>query len=83
MISQADYDKVRVGESEEAVRKKLPDGNSFMTDGLDRKGPERPAGTDCLALLSSDDSGLTTNTVFRFCFKDGKLVDKQAYESDQ
>ncbi|MFJ3909755.1 sensor histidine kinase [Streptomyces vinaceus] len=83
MISQEDYDKVRVGESEEAVRKTLPDGNSFMTEGLDRKGPERPAGSDCLALLSSDDSGLTTNTVFRFCFKDGKLVDKQAYESEQ
>ncbi|MFK0218656.1 sensor histidine kinase [Streptomyces vinaceus] len=83
MISQEDYDKVRVGESEEAVRKDLPDGNSFMTEGLDRKGPERPAGSDCLALLSSDDSGLTTNTVFRFCFKDGKLVDKQAYESEQ
>ncbi|MFK0236487.1 sensor histidine kinase [Streptomyces vinaceus] len=83
MISQEDYDKVRVGESEEAVRKALPDGNSFMTEGLDRKGPERPAGSDCLALLSSDDSGLTTNTVFRFCFKDGKLVDKQAYESEQ
>ncbi|MFD8855967.1 sensor histidine kinase [Streptomyces vinaceus] len=83
MISQEDYDKVRVGDSEEAVRKDLPDGNSFMTEGLDRKGPERPAGSDCLALLSSDDSGLTTNTVFRFCFKDGKLVDKQAYESEQ
>ncbi|MFB7783727.1 sensor histidine kinase [Streptomyces vinaceus] len=83
MISQEDYDKVRVGASEEAVRKDLPDGNSFMTEGLDRKGPERPAGSDCLALLSSDDSGLTTNTVFRFCFKDGKLVDKQAYESEQ
>ncbi|MFD7085152.1 sensor histidine kinase [Streptomyces sp. NPDC002181] len=82
MISQADYDKVRVGESEEAVRKGLPDGDSFMTEGLDRKGPERPAGSDCLALLSSDDSGLATNTVFRFCFKDGKLVDKQAYESE-
>nr|WP_324603744.1 histidine kinase [Streptomyces sp. NRRL S-244] len=83
MISQADYDKVRVGESEEAVRKMLPDGNSFMTEGLDRKGPERPAGSDCLALLSSDDSGLTTDTVFRFCFKDGKLIDKQAYQSEQ
>ncbi|MEV6578069.1 histidine kinase [Streptomyces sp. NPDC051582] len=83
MISQEDFDKVRVGESEEAVRRKLPDGNSFMTEGLDRKGPERPAGSDCLALLSSDDSGLNTNTVFRFCFKDGKLVDKQAYESEQ
>nr|WP_327284347.1 MULTISPECIES: histidine kinase [unclassified Streptomyces] len=83
MISQGDYDKVRVGDSEQAVRGRLPDGENFMTAGLDRKGPERPEGTRCLALLSSDDSGLTTNTVFRFCFKDGKLVEKQAYEAEQ
>ncbi|XDV65156.1 sensor histidine kinase [Streptomyces sp. R33] len=83
MISRADYDDVRVGEPEEAVRRRLPDGESFLTEGLDRKGPERPEGTQCLALLSSDDSGLSTDTVFRFCFKDGKLVDKQAYEVEQ
>ncbi|MET9885374.1 histidine kinase [Streptomyces sp. NPDC006430] len=83
MISQDDYDAVHVGESEEAVRGRLPEGDSFMTAGLDRKGPERPEGTQCLALLSTDESGLTTDTVFRFCFKDGKLVDKQAYEAKQ
>ncbi|MEV0410496.1 histidine kinase [Streptomyces sp. NPDC050448] len=83
MISRDDYDKVRVGESEEAVRNRLPDGESFLTTGLDRKGPERPEGTRCLALLSSEDSGLATDTVFRFCFKGGKLVDKQAYEVEQ
>ncbi|MFE2146929.1 sensor histidine kinase [Streptomyces sp. NPDC059456] len=83
MISREDYDKVRVGDSEEAVRNRLPDGDSFMTSGLDRKGPERPEGTRCLALLSSEDTRLTTNTVFRFCFKDGKLVEKQAYEAEQ
>ncbi|MFF3860510.1 sensor histidine kinase [Streptomyces sp. NPDC002209] len=83
MISRDDYDKVRVGESEEAVRNLLPDGESFLTSGLDRKGPQRPEGARCLALLSSEDSGLSTDTVFRFCFKDGKLVDKQAYEVEQ
>ncbi|MFJ3200274.1 sensor histidine kinase [Streptomyces sp. NPDC086989] len=83
MISREDYDKVRVGDSEEAVRNRLPDGESFMTAGLDRKGPERPEGTRCLALLSSEDSQLTTSTVFRFCFKDGKLVEKQSYEAEQ
>ncbi|MER7461837.1 histidine kinase [Streptomyces sp. NPDC097981] len=83
LISREQYDEVRVGDSEEDVRARLPEGDSFMTVGLDHKGPERPAGARCLALLSSEDSGLTTNTVFRFCFKDGKLVDKQAYESEQ
>ncbi|MBT2478784.1 hypothetical protein [Streptomyces sp. ISL-94] len=51
---------------------------------MDREGPQRPEGTVCLALLSSEDSpDLSTDTVFRFCFKDGKLVDKQAYEVKQ
>ncbi|WP_229884574.1 MULTISPECIES: sensor histidine kinase [Streptomyces] len=83
MISRADYDRVRVGDSEQAVRDRLPDGDSFLTDGLDRKGPPRPEGSECLALMSVDDSDFGTDTVFRFCFKDGKLVDKQSYEAEQ
>ncbi|MFD9405664.1 sensor histidine kinase [Streptomyces sp. NPDC059989] len=84
MIDRAEFDEVQLGESETAVRERLPDGDSILTAGVDRKGPERPAGTTCLALLSSEDSpDLATDTVFRFCFKDGKLVDKQAYEVKQ
>ncbi len=84
MIDPSDYDAVHVGESEQAVRGRLPDGSSILTSGLDRKGPKRPEGTQCLALLSTEESGeLTTDSVFRFCFKDGKLVDKQAYEVKQ
>ncbi|MET9958025.1 sensor histidine kinase [Streptomyces sp. NPDC006326] len=83
MISRAEYERVQVGESEEAVRARLPEGEGFLTTGMERRGPERPQGAQCLALLSSEDSGLSTDTVFRFCFKDGKLVDKQAYEVKQ
>ncbi|MFF5701723.1 sensor histidine kinase [Streptomyces sp. NPDC012794] len=83
MISEEEYDAVHVGESEHAVRSRLPDGNSVLTSGMDRKGPQRPEGSDCLALISSDSSKLTEDTVFRFCFRDGKLVDKQAYEVEQ
>ncbi|MFF3012911.1 sensor histidine kinase [Streptomyces sp. NPDC057939] len=84
MISGEEYDAVRIGETEKAVRDRLPSGDSIMTSGLDRKGPPRPEGSDCLALLSEDDSDdLSTDDVFRFCFKDGKLVEKQAYEVKQ
>ncbi|MGW6941997.1 sensor histidine kinase [Streptomyces xanthophaeus] len=84
MLDPADYDSVNVGETESEVRGRLPDGDSILTSGLDRKGPLRPQGSQCLALMSSGTSGaFTSDTVFRFCFKDGKLVDKQAYEVKQ
>lgn len=84
MIGRQEYDAVHVGDSEQSVRDRLPDGDSVLTDGLDRKGPPKPEGTDCLALLSSEDSSEFTNdSVFRFCFRDGKLVEKQAYEVKQ
>ncbi|MFB7169640.1 sensor histidine kinase [Streptomyces sp. NPDC056254] len=85
MISRDEYDAVQVGEAEQAVRDRLPSGESFLTAGADRKGPPRPQGSECLALLADDqpNDSLTTDLVFRFCFQDGKLVDKQAYEVKQ
>ncbi|WP_240528274.1 sensor histidine kinase [Streptomyces amritsarensis] len=85
MIGRDEYDAVHVGDAETAVRDRLPGGESFLTAGADRKGPPRPQGSQCLVLLADDQSGqsLTTDLVFRFCFKDGKLVDKQAYEVKQ
>lgn len=84
MIDRADYDAVGVGEAEQTVRDRLPSGETFLTAGVDRKGPPRPADSQCLVLLATDQpSALGTDLVFRFCFKDGKLVDKQAYEVKQ
>ncbi|MGW0389306.1 sensor histidine kinase [Streptomyces sp. NPDC003042] len=84
MISEEQYDAVHVGEPEQAVRERLPDGDSLLTTGLGGKGPKQPPGTDCLVLLSTQSTPeLTTDAVFRFCFKDGKLVEKQAYEVKQ
>ncbi|WP_234362136.1 sensor histidine kinase [Streptomyces sp. IMTB 1903] len=85
MIGRDEYDAVHVGDAETSVRDRLPGGESFLTAGADRKGPPRPEGSQCLVLLADDQSGqnLTTDLVFRFCFKDGKLVDKQAYEVKQ
>ncbi|MFD9356727.1 sensor histidine kinase [Streptomyces sp. NPDC060031] len=83
VISRADYDAARIGEPEQAVRGRLPEGDGILTEGLDRKGPALPAGSTCLTLLSKEGPELSTDQVFRFCFRDGKLVDKQAYEVKQ
>lgn len=80
-ISRSEYDSIRVGEPESAVRSRLPSGDSILTPGLDRKGPPRPEGATCLALVEAEDTELATTSVFRFCFKDGKLVEKQAYRT--
>ncbi|MFB7183221.1 sensor histidine kinase [Streptomyces sp. NPDC056257] len=84
MIGRDEYDAVHVGEPEQSVRDRLPSGESFMTAGAVRKGPARPPGSECLALLAEEPSGSwDTDLVFRFCFQDGKLVDKQVYEVKQ
>ncbi|WP_424212840.1 sensor histidine kinase [Streptomyces sp. BI20] len=84
-LSRADYDAVRVGSSESEVRAGLPRGENLLTSGMDRKGPPRPAGSTCLALLGEDNGGdeLTETTVYRFCFRDGRLVEKITYRAKQ
>ncbi len=84
MIDRDEFDAVHVGETEQAVRDRLPSGENFLTAGAARKGPPKPAGSECLALLAEDQpSGLGTDRIFRFCFQDGKLVEKQEYEVKQ
>ncbi|MFF8599312.1 histidine kinase [Streptomyces sp. NPDC015232] len=81
MIEPAQYEAVKVGESEQAVRDRLPSGDTIATSGLHGKGPKEPEGSSCLVLMStqvSDD--LEKEPVFRFCFKDGKLIEKKTYE---
>ncbi|MER5759067.1 histidine kinase [Streptomyces sp. NPDC002082] len=82
-VGRAEYDEIQVGEAESAVRSRLPSGDSILTEGLDRKGPPRPQGATCLAFLAEGGGDWDSDSVFRFCFKDGKLVEKQAYEAKQ
>ncbi|KUJ65130.1 histidine kinase [Streptomyces albus subsp. albus] len=86
MIDPKTYDSVKVGQSEAQVRKQLPDGNSLLTDGLDKgKGaPPKPQGATCLTLLSTEPSShWDKDPVFRFCFKDGTLIEKKSFEVKQ
>ncbi|MFG3496121.1 sensor histidine kinase [Streptomyces sp. NPDC047928] len=81
MISKSDYDAVEIGMSERDVRDRLPSGDTIATEGMHGKGPAEPDGASCLLLLSSEVSdSLEREPVFRFCFKDGKLIEKKSYE---
>ncbi|MEU7043602.1 histidine kinase [Streptomyces varsoviensis] len=81
MIDPKEYDEVTVGQSERAVRDRLPDGKSFLTQGLDKGAPPKPAGTDCLSLMSTADAKDSAHDiVYRFCFKGGRLVEKKTFE---
>ncbi|MDV5146941.1 histidine kinase [Streptomyces sp. SBC-4] len=80
MIEPEQYDAVKVGMAESEVRDRLPSGDSIATAGLGGKGPARPEGADCLLLLSSETGeSFDEEPVFRFCFKDGKLIEKKSY----
>ncbi|MER6053281.1 histidine kinase, partial [Streptomyces sp. NPDC001793] len=81
MIEPKQYDAVRVGQPETAVRAKLPRGNSFLAEGLDKGAPPAPMGAACLTLMSTENgSSWSTEPVFRFCFKGGKLIEKKSFE---
>ncbi|MEU4061969.1 histidine kinase [Streptomyces wedmorensis] len=84
MIDPVEYDAVEVGMPEKEVREQLPSGETIATVGLNKEGPARPAGADCLVLMSSElGETFGTEPVFRFCFKDGKLIEKKSYEVKQ
>ncbi|MBT2394716.1 sensor histidine kinase [Streptomyces sp. ISL-100] len=84
MIEPSVYEAVKVGTAESEVRDRLPDGDSFMTSGLEDSGPAQPEGSDCLVLASSEyGDSLTQEPVFRFCFRDGKLIEKKSYDVEQ
>jgi signal transduction histidine kinase len=82
MIEPAQYDAVKTGQSEESVREELPDGDSFLNTGPGDNAPPEPDGARCLTLLSTDiGSSWDAEPVFRFCFKDGKLIEKKSFET--
>lgn len=82
MIGPEEYDAVKVGQSEAEVRKRLPDGVSILTDGLDEGAPPVPKGATCLSLNSTElGSSWDKEPVYRFCFKGGKLIEKRSFEA--
>lgn len=81
MIEPERYDAVTVGQSEAEVRRQLPAGESFLTSGVEKGAPPVPEGARCLTLLSTEfGASWDMEPVFRFCFKDGELVEKESFE---
>ncbi|MFD8812082.1 sensor histidine kinase [Streptomyces sp. NPDC059627] len=85
MLDPSVYDSVRVGDTEAAVRDRLPHGRSFLAQALDSDhgAPPAPRGATCSSYLSSgdwpDEGGKAP--AFRFCFRDGKLIEKRTFMS--
>ncbi|MEV0485337.1 histidine kinase [Streptomyces sp. NPDC050508] len=81
MIKPSVYNSVKVGDAETAVRDTLPHGKSFMAGVLDDEGPAVPRGAKCASYLSTEDWPNEGDKMpaYRFCFKDGKLIEKKAY----
>ncbi|MDF6019582.1 histidine kinase [Streptomyces sp. JH34] len=81
MIEPKQYDAVKVGQSEAEVRAQLPGGDSLLRPGSLADAPAEPEGSTCLVLLSTEfGSSMQTEPVFRFCFKDGRLIEKKTFE---
>ncbi|WP_329376830.1 hypothetical protein OG625_04910 [Streptomyces sp. NBC_01351] len=79
LVDPTVYEAVKTGGAESEVRAKLPSGESVVKDVLKEGGPVVPEGSSCAWYVSSGDTKNGKETVFRFCFKDGKLAEKAEY----
>ncbi|MER6134312.1 histidine kinase [Streptomyces sp. NPDC001815] len=78
MIPPSVYESAEPGSPEADVQAKLPDDDSVLTEDYKNMGPRPPEGATCRHFGSDDPDDVTT--VFRFCFRDGKLVAKQTFQ---
>ncbi|WP_314409034.1 histidine kinase [Streptomyces kroppenstedtii] len=76
-ISADTYESVKVGDTEKNVKSRLPGGSSVLTDGQEKQGPPLPEGATCSHYLDAED-----DLVYRFCFRDGKLVRKETFKDE-
>jgi signal transduction histidine kinase len=80
-VDRDTYDAVTVGQSEAAVRDRLPDPEAAETDAVG--GDPAPPGGSCIdyqaslvAQMRAEDLG---DLIYRFCFAGGVLVAKQTF----
>jgi signal transduction histidine kinase len=82
VVSQENLDKIQVGQPEAEVMKLLPAGDEPLVADGERKSqasPE-PPGARCVYHVTDEQSYLAKGTrVVRFCFRDGKLVEKKIH----
>jgi hypothetical protein len=79
-VDRDTYDAVRVGEPEADVRSLLPDPDAGVTGGT---GGRAVPGATCVdyqaSLLEQLGSDTDRDLIYRFCYRSGRLVDKQAF----
>ncbi|MDQ0489777.1 signal transduction histidine kinase [Streptomyces thermodiastaticus] len=68
------YEDARIGDAEAELRKQFPEGDSLLTDGVEKQGPPLPQDAVCEHYVDDE-----ADIVYRFCFRDGKLVAKESY----
>jgi signal transduction histidine kinase len=80
-VNRATYDSVRAGMPEQQVRDRLPDPQAATTGAV---GGRDVPGATCVdyqaSLLDQLREDTETDLLYRFCFRDGALVDKQEFE---
>ncbi|MFI6444506.1 sensor histidine kinase [Kitasatospora sp. NPDC050543] len=81
-VGRSTYDALELGTPEAEARAKLPEGARFLTQDYEGTGPTPPTGAGCEYFISSGfKEDAVDDYVLRFCFKDGRLVDKQHYRA--
>ncbi len=74
IIPASVYESARVGDDEADLREKFPEGDSLLTDGVEKDGPPLPEDAVCEHFVDDE-----KDIVYRFCFRDGKLSSKESY----
>ena len=78
-IPSSVYESARVGQPEKEIQAKLPKGDSWVLDGVEDQAPPLPERAKCRHFMSEEDRD--EETQFRFCFRDGKLVEKRTFQA--
>ena len=77
-ISSAQYDAVRSGQTREQVQRTIGDVGSLGRMAVDQdREPPVPSGARCDYAISEDSKDDVPTYVYRFCYVDDKLVEKQ------
>ncbi|TBL40317.1 hypothetical protein EYA84_07180 [Verrucosispora sp. SN26_14.1] len=82
IVDRDTYDAVRIGQSEAEVRDLLPDADVAVAEVV---GGRDVPGAVCVdyhaSILDRHDTDADLGqTLYRFCFRDGVLVDKQIFQ---
>jgi signal transduction histidine kinase len=79
-ITPETYETIQTGQAEAQVRGLVGGHGSIARDALFGTEPAKPAGSTCAYALSAKTLNDMSQLVYRFCFADGRLVEKRAIQ---